>query len=387
MLIRMRPQGDMRLSRRSPAGHPQPLLLTGLVVWPIMMPAPNWSPAPPVGRQSAGTAAHPGEPMSIFRHSFLGNAARPGREEAEPAMNLNPYIVLGSAVVGLLVGLTGAGGGALMTPMLILLFGVKPSSAHSSDLGAAVHLRKGTVNLRMVGWMVIGSVPMAFVGAFLLHELGNSTAAQMHVEIALGAALLIGAGAMVLRYYLDRRTGHQRLGGIADIAVRPLPTIAIGAVGGLIVGMTSVGSGSLMIVLLLFLYPLIGASQLVGTDLTQAVPLTAAAALGALIFGHVEFGVTASIALGSVPAVLIGAFLSSRAPDRYIRPIITFVIFASGLKYVGVGTTALGWILCVLALGGALYWLVLVRPWRNGKTTAADPGPDEAIESAPAESS
>jgi uncharacterized membrane protein YfcA len=292
-------------------------------------------------------------------------------------MHLNPYIVLGSAVVGLLVGLTGAGGGALMTPMLILLFGVKPSSAISSDLvaavlmrpvGAAVHLRKGTVNLGLVGWMVLGSVPMAFAGSYLLRLLGNGSAEQQHVEIALGAALLVGAGAMVLRYALDRRAGQKRLGTISDVQVRPGRTVLIGAVGGLIVGMTSVGSGSLMIVLLLFLYPLIGANQLVGTDLTQAVPLTAAAALGALIFGHVEFSVTASIALGSVPAVLIGAYLSSRAPDRYIRPVITFVIFASGLKYVGVGTTALGWILCVVALAGALYWLVKVQPWRNGRS-------------------
>jgi hypothetical protein len=121
-----------------------------------------------------------------------------------------------------------------------------------------------------------------------------------------------------------------------------------------------------MIVLMLFLYPLLSAGQLVGTDLTQAVPLTAAAALGALVFGHVEFGVTASIVLGSVPAVLIGSFLSSRAPDRYIRPIITFVIFASGLKYIGVGTTALGWTLCAVALGGGCYWLVRTRPWANG---------------------
>ena len=128
-------------------------------------------------------------------------------------MTLNPYIVLGSAVVGLLVGLTGAGGGALMTPMLILLFGVKPSAAISSDLvaavlmrpvGAAVHLRKGTVNLRLVGWMVLGSVPMAFVGAYLLHLLGNSSERSSHVEIALGAALLLGAAAMVFRYFLDR---------------------------------------------------------------------------------------------------------------------------------------------------------------------------------------
>ena len=129
-------------------------------------------------------------------------------------MHVDPYIVLGSAVVGLLVGMTGAGGGALMTPMLILLFGVKPSTAISSDLvaavvmrpfGAAVHLRKGTVNLRLVGWMVLGSVPMAFLGAYLLHLHGQRPgAAQQNVEIALGAALLIGAAAMVLRYVLDR---------------------------------------------------------------------------------------------------------------------------------------------------------------------------------------
>ncbi len=296
-------------------------------------------------------------------------------------MHLNPYIVLGSAVVGLLVGLTGAGGGALMTPMLILLFGVKPSSAISSDLvaavlmrpvGAAVHLYKRTVNLRMVGWMVCGSVPMAFVGSYLLRQLGNSSAAQKNVEIILGAALLLGASAMVLRYVLDRRSGQQRIGTISQIVVRPLPTIGIGMIGGLIVGLTSVGSGSLMIVLLLFLYPLLGASQLVGTDLSQAVPLTAAAALGALIFGHVEFGVTASIVLGSVPAVLIGSFFSSRAPDRYIRPIITFVIFASGLKYVGLGTTELGWTLCIVALAGGGYWLARTQPWRNGRQVATE---------------
>jgi uncharacterized protein len=291
-------------------------------------------------------------------------------------MHVNPYIVLGSAVVGLLVGLTGAGGGALMTPMLILLFGVKPSSAISSDLvaavvmrpvGAAVHLYKHTVNLRLVGWMVLGSVPMAFVGAFILREIGDTSSAQSNIEVLLGAALLVGAAAMVLRYVLDRRSANPRIGTITEIQVRPVPSVAIGAIGGLIVGMTSVGSGSLMIVLLLFVYPLLGAGQLVGTDLTQAVPLTIAAALGALlIIGHVEFGVTASIIIGSVPAVLIGSFLSSRAPDRYIRPIITFVIFASGLKYVGVGAAALGWTLCIVALGGGIYWLARVQPWRNG---------------------
>jgi uncharacterized membrane protein YfcA len=298
-------------------------------------------------------------------------------------MHIDPYIVLGSAIVGLLVGMTGAGGGALMTPMLILLFGVTPSTAISSDLvaavvmrpiGAVVHLRAGTVNLRLVRWMVIGSVPAAFAGAYLLHLLGNAKSAQHHVEVALGAALLVGAGAMALRFLLDRVTGQKRLGTVREVKPRPVPTVLIGIVGGLIVGITSVGSGSLMIVLLLFLYPTLGANQLVGTDLTQAVPLTMAAALGAIAFGHVELGVTGSLIIGSVPAVLIGSLLSSSVPDRYVRPAIAFVILASGLKYVGLGTTALGWTLCVVLLGTGAGWLVYARPWRragSGRSASA----------------
>src|SRR5437763_7100342 len=276
--------------------------------------------------------------------------------------------------------MTGAGGGALMTPMLILLFGVKPSTAISSDLvaavvmrpiGAGVHLRAGTVNLRLVRWMVLGSVPAAFLGAYVLHVLGDTKSAQHHIETALGAALLVGAGAMALRFVLDRRSGQIRRGVVHDLRARPTATIAIGVVGGLIVGATSVGSGSLMIVLLLFVYPTIGANQLVGTDLTQAVPLTVAAALGALVFGHVVLDVTASLIIGSVPAVLVGSMLSSTVPDRYVRPAIAFVIFASGLKYVGLQTTTLGWTLCATLLAAATMWLVFARPWR-GWTAPAD---------------
>jgi uncharacterized protein len=294
-------------------------------------------------------------------------------------MHIDPYIVLGSAVVGLLVGMTGAGGGALMTPMLILLFGVTPAAAISSDLvaavvmrplGSAVHLRARTVNLRLVRLMATGSVPAAFLGAYLLHLLGNSRSATHHVENVLGAALLVGAAAMVLRFTLDRRAGEARTGTIHEIKPRPLITIAIGILGGVIVGMTSVGSGSLMIILLLFAYPKISAKQLVGTDLTQAVPLTLAAAAGSLIFGHVKFGVTGSLIIGSVPAVVIGSMLSSTVPDKYIRPAIAFVIFASGLKYIGVGTTALGWILVVVLLAGAALIVVQMR------STAAKPDTD-----------
>jgi uncharacterized protein len=305
-------------------------------------------------------------------------------------MHVDPYIVLGSAIIGFLVGMTGAGGGALMTPMLILLFGVTPSAAISSDLvaavvmrpfGAAVHLRKGTVNRRLVGWMVLGSVPMAFLGAYLLHLMGHAKTAEKNIEMVLGAALLLGAAAMVLRYILDRRSGETRTGVVSAVQVHPARTVAIGMVGGLIVGMTSVGSGSLMIILLLFLYPMLGANQLVGTDLSQAVPLTLAAALGALAFGHVEFGVTTSLIIGSVPAVLVGSVVSSSAPDRYIRPAITFVIFASGLKYVGVGTTALGWILCATLLALAVSWAVYKRPWQSpGGLAQTDVAPQPDLE-------
>jgi uncharacterized membrane protein YfcA len=297
-------------------------------------------------------------------------------------VGLNGYVVIGSAIVGLLVGLTGAGGGALMTPMLILLFSVKPAAAISSDLvaavvmrpvGAAVHLRKGTVNLRLVGLMTLGSVPMAFLGAYLLRLLGHTSSSQQNVEIALGAALLAGAVAMVVRSVMDRGSG-PRTAKVAEVKVRPVPTVLIGMIGGLIVGVTSVGSGSLMIVLLLFSYPLLSANQLVGTDLTQAVPLTAAAALGALAFGHVEFGVTASIIAGSVPAVLIGSLFSSRAPDRYIRPAITFVILASGLKYIGVGSYPLAWTMGAIGVAGAGYWLARTQPWRR-EPRVAEPVP------------
>ena len=295
---------------------------------------------------------------------------------------MDPYIVLGGAIVGYLVGMTGAGGGALMTPMLVLLFNVKPSTAIFSDLvasvvmrpiGAAVHLRKRTVNLRLVGWMVVGSVPAAFLGTYILHLIGNSATAEDNVQRALGAALLLGATAMLARQILDRRNEQRREGVVHDLAVRPVAAIVIGVVGGLVVGITSVGSGSLMIVLLLFVYPEIGAKQLVGTDLTQAVPLTCAAALGAVAFGHVELSVTSSLVLGGVPGVLVGSLVSSRAPDRLIRPVITFVILASGLKYVGVGTVELGWTLCALLLVGTGVWLS-----RSRLAETPSSGPPEA---------
>ena len=287
-------------------------------------------------------------------------------------MHIDPYIVLGSAIVGLLVGMTGAGGGALMTPMLILLFGVTPSAAISSDLvaavvmrpiGAAVHLRAGTVNRGLVRWMVLGSVPAAFLGTYLLHLMGDSKSAQSNIEQALGIALLVGAAAMVLRYALDRYTGQKRLGLVTTVEPRPLLTVAIGVIGGLIVGLTSVGLGLVDDRPDAVRLP-DDRRQPAGRDRSHpGRPLTLAAALGALIFGHVDFGVTGSLIIGSVPAVLVGSLLSSTIPDRYVRPAIAFVIFASGLKYVGIATTALGWILCGTLLAAATLWVVYARPF------------------------
>lgn len=260
-------------------------------------------------------------------------------------------MVIGSAIVGVLVGLTGAGGGALMTPMLILLFGVKPSAAISSDLvaalvmrpvGAAVHFQRRTVNFALVGWLSAGSVPAALAGAYLLHLLGHTESATADIEMALGAALLLGSAAMVLRLILDRRSAQDRDASLTSIQTRPAITVAIGVIGGVIVGATSVGAGSLMIVLLLFAYPAIAAGQLVGTDLAQAIPLTGSAALGALFFGHVQVPLTASIVVGAVPGVVVGSLLSSRVPDRKLRPLVFCVILASGLKYVGAGNVVLG---------------------------------------------
>jgi hypothetical protein len=225
--------------------------------------------------------------------------------------------------------------------------------------------------------MVIGSVPAAILGAYLLHVMGNAKSAQLNIERVLGAALLLGASAMLLRYVLDRRSGQERAGVVHDVVPHPLRTVAIGVIGGIVVGMTSVGAGSLMIILLLFLYPMLGANQLVGTDLAQAVPLTLAAACGALIFGHVELAVTAALVIGSVPAVLIGSLFSSTAPDRYVRPVITFVIAASGLKYVGVGTTTLGWILVAMLTVGVTLWLFTSRPWQRQPAFEAGDGEPE----------
>lgn len=293
---------------------------------------------------------------------------------------MNGYIVLGSAGVGLLVGLTGAGGGALMTPMLIMLFSVKPEAAISSDLvatlvmrpvGAAVHLKRGTPDLRLAGWMSVGSVPAALGGAYLLHLIGHTGSATVSIERLLGAVLLVGATGMILRRVLDCRSGVKRELGPGELRVRRWPTALVGVAGGLLVGSTSVGSGSLMVVLLMFTYPGLSARRLVGTDLVQAIPLTGAAALGALLFGQVQVGLTIWMVIGAVPAVVIGSVLSSRVNDRALRPIMLLLIIASGCRYLGASPHELAYSIAIL-VAGYLGMVAVVRSRRSGRGAAEE---------------
>lgn len=293
-------------------------------------------------------------------------------------MDIDPVLVLACFGIGVVVGLTGMGGGALMTPVLVLFFNIPPLTAVSSDLaaaavmkpvGSAVHLRRGTVNLQLVKWLCVGSVPTAFAGVLVARALGEGEQVDAVIKIALGVALLIAASGLTIRAYLRLIERARRRDGRAEplpqgkpeVQVRILPTIVVGAVGGLVVGMTSVGSGSLIIIALMALYPALKASNLVGTDLVQAVPLVASAALGHLLFGDFQLDLTAALLIGSVPGVWIGARLSSRAPGGLVRRALAFVLLASALKLLGVPTVETGITLVVVALLAPLVWMVVRR--------------------------
>jgi len=279
--------------------------------------------------------------------------------------------------VGTIVGMTGMGGGALMTPLLVLLFGIPPTVAVGSDLAASlfmkpigvlVHHRRGTVNRSLVRYLVTGSVPAAFAGAALINYLGRSSAVDGAIKSVLGVALLVAATAMVLKAALGAHREGPPGSSEVPLLVKPVQTVLIGVIGGFVVGMTSVGSGSLLIVMLMVLYPRLSGSRLVGTDLAQAIPLVGAAALGHFVFGHVQLGLTASLLVGSIPGVYLGAHFSARAPDRFIRPILVLVLVASALKLLGASNQIVAVAATVLAAGRAAWALRRSAP---EKTSAA----------------
>jgi uncharacterized membrane protein YfcA len=285
-------------------------------------------------------------------------------------------LAIAGLIVGFVVGLTGMGGGALMTPILILVFGVDPTKAVSSDLvvsllmkpvAAYSHIRRKTVNWVLVKWLVIGSVPGAFVGVYVIKLMGDDEATQNFIKQALGVALLLsvtfmlGKAVISLRqYYRDKAAGIETSrSSVFDIVAKPVPTIIVGFLGGVIVGMTSVGSGSLIIVGLLLLYPLLRASDLVGTDLVQAIPLVGAAALGHVLIGDFDATTTVWLLVGALPGAFLGSRVSSRTGQAgIVRRALALVLLASGLKLLNVPPN---WIVALLAaflILGPVAWAI-----------------------------
>ena len=292
----------------------------------------------------------------------------------------DPSIAVAGLLVGLVVGLTGMGGGALMTPVLVFFFGVAPLAAVSSDvvasffmkpIGGLVHLRRGSVHLGMVKWLCLGSVPGAFSGVLLLRMLGDGERLQRMLLLALGGVLIVAALAMTAKAYIRlRQRERARVAGtlgrgetqLRTVRVRPLATALTGALAGLVVGMTSVGAGSLLIVSLMALYPTLRTGQLVGTDLVQAVPLVASASVGHLLFGDFALGLTGSILVGAIPGVWLGARISSRTPGSLVRRALTLVMLASGTKLLGASTpVVLAVSASALVVGVAVWAVVRIR--------------------------
>ena len=274
-------------------------------------------------------------------------------------------LLLVSFGVGIVVGLTGMGGGALMTPALIFL-GIPPTAAVANDLvaaavnksvGATVHWKAGSPNLRLACWLIAGSVPTAFAGAFIIRAVGVEAEQESFVKFAIGCALMFTAATYTVRMYIQLR--HFTDGNISprgEMVIRPLPTIAVGAVGGLLVGLTSVGSGSLIMVAMLLLYPKLSAVKLVGTDLVQAVPLVMSAAISHVLVSGVDWGVLVPLVIGGMPGTFVGARLANKISQSVIRRGIVIVLSLTGLAMLGVRPEYVGIIGASALLLGPLGW-------------------------------
>ena len=290
-------------------------------------------------------------------------------------------IASAALLIGFVIGMTGMGGGALMTPVLVIFFNVTPTAAISSDvvasmilkpIGGGVHVRHGTVNWHLVRWLSLGSVPAAFAGAYAISRV-SSSGVEDDVKKILGWVLLLAAVGMTVKLVTQtRREGHASTAMLDPGLIRPVPTVLIGVVGGFAVGLTSVGSGSLIIVLLMMLYPTLSAREMVGTDLVQAIPLVASAAIGHLVFGNLELGLTGSVLVGAIPGVYFGAQLSARGNDRYIRPALIAVLSISSLKLIGAGNHELLGAIGVAIAALATYFTVDARRRRTPATEPRD---------------
>lgn len=247
--------------------------------------------------------------------------------------------------VGMLVGLTGVGGGALMTPILVLLFGVAPAAAVGTDLwfaaitklvGGAVHQRRGGVDWLVVRRLAAGSLPAALATLGWLAANGEEQRRSGQLVLALGLVLIATALAMLWKSRLHRLGRSLRIGAPGRFKRwQPAATVLAGALLGMLVTLTSVGAGALGTVMLVYLYPFrLPPARLVGTDIVHAIPLTVVAGLGHLWLGNVEGGLLCQLLLGSVPGILLGSLLGARAPEAWLRALIAVALAAVGGKLV-----------------------------------------------------
>jgi uncharacterized membrane protein YfcA len=270
--------------------------------------------------------------------------------------------VLTGLLIGTLVGMTGMGGGSLMTPILVIVFGFKPTLAVGTDIlhgaifktvGAIRHGQLGTVHARLSGWMFLGSAPASIAGVAIGTHLKNH---QQTMNYLLGGALLFGACGLVAKSFVRKKVigDDDRF----DMETRDrLAAIAIGLVGGFIVGLTSVGSGTFFGLTMLFVFPL-RAHKVVGTDILHAAALLYVAGFGHFIAGNVDMHAVGWLLIGSIPGVLIGSHYSVRLPDAFLRFLLANVLALSGLKLVNVPNA---YLVVALALCVTGVVLTLVR--------------------------
>lgn len=242
--------------------------------------------------------------------------------------------------MGALVGLTGVGGGSLMTPVLVLLFGFHPATAVGTDLiyasvtksvGTAVHGKRETVDWRIVSSLASGSVPASIVTLSLMAYFGVSGAHSAFVlNVLLGAALLLTSIAVFFRPWILRWAGHHIDAMEANRTTRW--TVLLGAILGVLVSITSVGAGALGTTALLILYPKLPVARIAGTDIAHAVPLTLIAGIGHWLMGSVDLTLMVSLLAGSIPGIIVGSLLATRSSDAVLRPILAVTLLVSAVR-------------------------------------------------------
>ncbi len=260
------------------------------------------------------------------------------------AFTFNPLLPLSGFAVGLLVGLTGVGGGSLMTPLLILLFGFKPATAVGTDLlyaaltksgGSWVHHRRGNVDWALAGRLALGSVPAAGLTLLLLASLDvQGQGGTELISLGLGIALLLTSASLIFRRrLLDLARRRNANAGFLQRHVAGL-TVVVGALVGVLVTISSVGAGALGVTALTFLYPNLATRRLVGSDVAHAVPLTFVAGLGHWWLGTVDVALLATLLVGSLPGIALGAHFAAKVPERALRGLLASVLLLIGGKLI-----------------------------------------------------